>query len=432
MWLRKVEFNQVKCIEQLSIDLGTDEERYKWVTLLGDNGTGKTTILQGLALSLSGRNPIGFWEFEEALELGNIEHEHLKTQIFFDPVDKPNTTTPIISRLMHFPQNRLFKIILPEYEPLNFEYYGSEFMMPGESILPEQPNGWFAAGYGAFRHISKKSAIPVVQILHPKKRNNFLTLFKEVEALGGFHQWLVNLSKKKEKLTLTEEKHYNLAIEKLDSLLPEGTGFHSVDEEGIWYNINGNKISASHLSDGFRSIIALVGDLIWRLMHTYSNSENPLLETGVVLIDELDIHLHPKWQRQIAGDLQRTFPNLQFIVTTHSPLVAAGAGKEAVTYQLELDEEGKTQIEEIKNIYAWSVNKILQSEAFDLESVFSIEIAAKIKEYYQLLGLSKRTEEEEVELNEIRPIIREALGEEANELSSMEKKLDDYIAKHWK
>lgn len=60
MWVRKIELNQVKCIEQLSIDLGTDEESYKWVTLLDDNGTGKTTILQALALTLSGWNPYWF------------------------------------------------------------------------------------------------------------------------------------------------------------------------------------------------------------------------------------------------------------------------------------------------------------------------------------------------------------------------------------
>ena len=207
------------------------------------------------------------------------------------------------------------------------------------------------------------------------------------------------------------EQHYQLAVDALNALLPEGTAFHSVDPKGIWYTINGNKVSASHLSDGFRSIIALVGDLIWRLMHTYPDSEDPLKETGVVLIDELDIHLHPKWQRQIAGDLQRTFPNLQFIVTTHSPLVAAGAGKDAVTYQLELDEQGKTQIEQIEGIYAWNMDRILKSEAFDLDSPYSEETSKAIADYNFLKGLTERTAKQEKELEELLPIVKMALAD---------------------
>lgn len=468
MWVRKIELNQVKCIEQLSIDLGTDAERYKWVTLLGDNGTGKTTILQALGLTLSGWDAIGLVEFGKSLS-NNIDKKHRLVQSsirvdkgedfeiqagidrsdfllfsYIDNVKHSKLSKDIVGFRLH-EQNRIASYIntgqtyqegdlksVEDGGDLHFmqergKYIGSIFIQPNAS-------GWFAAGYGAFRHISKKPTLSTPELVEPNKRNNFLTLFKESEALSGFHQWLITLDYERLKNGLAEKtaQHYKLAIETLNHLLPQGTTFDSVDPKGIWYTVNGHKVSASALSDGYRSIIALIGDLLWRLMHCYPNSDNPLHETGVVLIDELAIHLHPKWQRQIAGDLQRMFPNLQFIVTTHSPLIAAGAGKDAVTYQLELDEQGKTQIEQIEDIYAWNVDRSLQSEAFDLESPFSPYMAAMIEEYYRLLGISKRNQEQEARLQEIRPVIRKALGERANEPSELENKINDYIATYFK
>jgi predicted ATP-binding protein involved in virulence len=363
MWVRKIELNQIKCIEQLSIDLGTDEERYKWVTLLGDNGTGKTTILQALALTLSVDSPIGLMEFEQCLELkqdyASIPHFPVQTYVQLDALDqasvKPDKDNSIQSTLQQTAPNRVLQVIefQKKFTGVKFSRYAFSF----SAFNPfERKNSFFAAGYGVFRHISKKKTLAIPQLIAPNKRNNFLTLFEESEPLEGFHQWITNLIFKQnnpaEGLSNQEKKHYILALEALNNLLPQGNEFHSVDSKGVWYTINDHKVSASALSDGYRSIIALISDLIWRLMHCYPNSDNPLLETGVVLIDELAIHLHPKWQRQITSNLQDTFPNLQFIVTTHSPLIAAGAGKDAVTYQLKLDERGKTQIEQIENIHA--------------------------------------------------------------------------------
>lgn len=77
------------------------------------------------------------------------------------------------------------------------------------------------------------------------------------------------------------------------------------------------------LSDGYRNVVAMVANIAWRAcaLNPHLRELAPALAEGVVLIDEIDLHLHPKWQRCVLGDLQRVFPRLQFIVTTHSPFI---------------------------------------------------------------------------------------------------------------
>lgn len=88
----------------------------------------------------------------------------------------------------------------------------------------------------------------------------------------------------------------------------------------------------SVLSEGFRNATAMVADLAWRtaVLNPQHGVDAPKETEGVVLIDELDLHLHPAWQRRVVGDLQRTFPKIQFIVTTHSPQIVASVKRDQV------------------------------------------------------------------------------------------------------
>jgi predicted ATP-binding protein involved in virulence len=161
------------------------------------------------------------------------------------------------------------------------------------------------------------------------------------------------------------------------------------------------------LSDGYRSIMALAGDLVWRLIQAFPNSNQPLHEQGVALIDELDIHLHPLWQRDIALWLQEQFPHLQFIVATHSPLVASGAGEAALTLQFKLEGD-KAAAVPVDKLAAMNVDRILESPAFGLVSSYSPQTTAKINRYDQLIKKQQqRTASENQELKQLQLFMNE-------------------------
>ena len=104
-------------------------------------------------------------------------------------------------------------------------------------------------------------------------------------------------------------------------------------------NKNGEELIINRLSDGEKCLLAMVGDIARRLAIANPGLENPLTGEGVVMIDEIELHLHPTWQRKIIPSLTRTFPNLQFIFTTHSPQVISHVQPESI-YLLESTSEG--------------------------------------------------------------------------------------------
>lgn len=104
---------------------------------------------------------------------------------------------------------------------------------------------------------------------------------------------------------------------------------------------NEKRLLFSQLSDGERGVLALVFDIARRLIIANIDNENPLDGEAIILIDELDLHLHPKWQRTIVTDLVRTFPNCQFIATTHSPQIIGEVKADAITI---IDREQETEV----------------------------------------------------------------------------------------
>jgi predicted ATPase len=438
MWIEEVSLENIKCFEKQNIRFGRSKSPYPWITLLGENGTGKSTMLQAIALLLAGpegakqllTRPDGWLHNENSVgkisikihqgdndpnQFGEKKERHSFGYTFFIT---GNEKLQIRSKLYN--------------EPVIVENSDKILSWLRQNALLPKGKGWFGAGYGAFRRLTRANRIIVPSLHTPLRYTNFFSQFREDEALEAFEAWMVYLDYKISKSNdKTAEKQKNWGIKAINKLLPEGNEFDSIDSNGrIWFKVYGDKVSTVALSDGFRSILALTGDLAWRLIEAFPDSYDPLKEEGVVLIDELDIHLHPVWQRTIAGLLRETFPRIQFIMATHSPLVAAGAGEDAVTYRF-YREENETKVDQIKNIHAKSVDDILKSDAFGLVSSFSPETQKKIERYYILKKKKNLNASEKSELQLTIPFVQEALGYNAEE-SDTEKRLSDYIQKSWK
>ncbi|MCT6720063.1 AAA family ATPase, partial [Acidovorax sp. K2F] len=271
-----------------------------------------------------------------------------------------------------------------------------------QNAFSPQSDGWFAAGYGAFRRLTRSNQAIVPTLDTPSRFTNFLSQFQEEDGLAAFQQWIVYLDYREAKENDTNAKRLReMGVTAINALLPTGVRYDSIDAEArILFDVNGTKVPTTGLSDGYRSVLALAGDLVWRLITAYPQSNNPLHETGVVLIDELDIHLHPVWQRNIAGWLRKQFPNIQFIVTTHSPMVAAGAGEDSLT--IKLLQNGSSPIPITQSLFAMSVDDILQSEAFGFLSTYSPETEHKLKRLAELsIADTSRSQKEEEEYRQL-------------------------------
>lgn len=144
-----------------------------------------------------------------------------------------------------------------------------------------------------------------------------------------------------------------------------------------------HEIAVSQLSDGEKGLLALVGDLAKRLAIAYFDSDDVLSEHAIVLIDEIELHLHPKWQRGVVSRLQQTFPNCQFIISTHSPQVISELPPESI-YILQQTPDGKISATHPNNSYGRDINYILE-EVMDSSERLGI-IKSQLTTLFQLIA----------------------------------------------
>ncbi|VVB90829.1 DNA double-strand break repair Rad50 ATPase [uncultured archaeon] len=121
---------------------------------------------------------------------------------------------------------------------------------------------------------------------------------------------------------------------------------------------NGKRLTVNQLSGGEKSLIAMIGDLARRMAIANPASTEPLLGSGIVLIDEIDLHLHPKWQRMIVINLLKVFPNCQFIISTHSPHVITNIQPESL-FDLKQTDLGIVAVKPNES-YGKNVDRILE------------------------------------------------------------------------
>lgn len=200
---------------------------------------------------------------------------------------------------------------------------------------PWVAGGWFSASYGPFRRFTGGDpALEELFTSNPKLARH-LSLFGEAVALTEALRWLQNLRfTQLENADSVESK----LLEQVKSLinqpgfLPNDVRLHEVSSKKVTFiDGNGVEVPIQDLSDGYRSILSMTLELVRQIClwtsgeHVFASDGSVVQAAGTVLIDEIDAHLHPTWQRTVGHWFRRYFPNVQFIVTTHSPLICQAA-----------------------------------------------------------------------------------------------------------
>ncbi len=195
----------------------------------------------------------------------------------------------------------------------------------------------------------------------------FMTLFSNDLSLINPEQWIKDLS-----LDQTKQKDQIIGLEALkqviDKVLDKDVTIE-IDGSRVIFVERGYRESIDELSEGYRSMIIFVCDLIYRLLYNNPQTDNLFNIPAVVLIDEIDEHLHLKWQRVIVRRMREIFPNIQFIMTTHSPTIIQGASDDAIIFRA-YRENGITKVSDPYykvELNDMMMNSLITSSLFGLE-----------------------------------------------------------------
>ena len=321
MFLKSIKLLNVRCFKHLELDFTKDDGSIrKWTILLGANGTGKSTILRALGLITAGSDSLAevigdpaYWirngsnscQIEVMLQTGEGEEHQLSLKI-----PRNDSLTDILSR------NK------SSLQPLN-------------DALHDSDRNYFVAGYGASRRLASDRTLRRKGSNYRHQRaQSVATLFDNDALLESLEAWAMDLDYRK------NDRGIKTVRSVLSSFLP-GLKFENIDKErgSLLFKTPDGIVPLQYLSDGYQNVAAWIGDLLRRITDVFDDYSSPLKVRGILMVDEVDLHLHPKWQRFLYSFLQKKLPNLQLIVTTHSAVTAQQAEGQEVHY---LTRRGKT------------------------------------------------------------------------------------------
>lgn len=345
--IEKVQIKNFRILRDIDLDFthtsGTEEA--SWMTLIGENSTGKSSVLQAIALTLLGD------EERRKLEAHPEEYiTHGEAESRID-VHLTNIAQPISLTIKRDPP--LFECNV--HDPL---------------VL--------LLGYGSTRLLRRFSE-------DTEKERQLIrinNLFDPYQKLNHVEKWLGDTD-----AVLTPK--FNMIREALMNLLPLESGTDVIRRRNgrVYVKLNNERYHLGELSDGYQSVLALALDIMRVLTEKWESIRDA---EGIVLIDELGVHLHPRWKMEITTRLMRTFPGLQFIATTHEPLCLRGLGEGQVILMRRNEESGKVEaVSELPSPAEFRVDQLLTSSFFGLNSTMDQETEGLFNEYYMLLALKK-------------------------------------------
>lgn len=405
MYVKAVELKNVKGFEHLHFKFDRSDGSYAgWTVLVGGNASGKSTLLKAIALSLLGPHdaphligPIPYW-----IRRGHSSSQARVTLVWAKGEDdwkklgqRPEEFTIGFDCKTSDSPHSLQK-------PLSFSLTGySKPPTAGErGPWNQQTSGWFCMGYGPMRRLSSRSDIPsVLRLGGETATSRYLTLFREDAALSQSEEWLRWMPPRLLESHDAEQQELLDGVKKLlsDDLLPHAMKISRITVDAVFVKEqSGVELPMNEISDGCRSVYALILDLVHGMAQVYginglfaSDGDRIVVDRpGVVLIDEVEAHLHPSWQRKLPDWLKSHFPKVQFIVTTHSPLIAQSVDQRSLfVLPMQDDLQRKPRqlsATETERIRMGRAEKTLLGSAFGLSTSRTAWANQQIREWQKL------------------------------------------------
>ena len=372
MKIKSITLNNFKGIENLTLSFED-----KSTILFGINGSGKSTILRAVDLiyaniiaKLTGSNK----KFAE-LDYDDISYGKSKASIdavfsFEDGTELEYGRSIDRATGKKHSLNKL-KILIKKFEEL--------YIMKGHddgngNWIDEVDNKNMPVfvNYGVNRIVLD---VPL-RVSNKEKFTKLSAFDKAIESTIDFRnlfKWFRNQEDIENQEKVRKNKHYEdkslSAVKRAMVAMLDGFEDIHIDRRPLSMKVkkDGKYLNINQLSDGEKCTIALFGDLARRMALANPQINNPLEGTGVVLIDELDLHMHPTWQRKVLKVLKKTFPNIQFIITTHSPQILGECDDKFNLFYLYRDRD-KVSLKSYKSFVGWDSNVILE-DVMDTDSV---------------------------------------------------------------
>lgn len=409
MYITKITLDRVRCFEHIEFDLSSGRNVQKWGVILGDNSVGKTTLLRSIAMGLCDKTgAAGLLQDTYGDWIRKTKRSRKKdATIKIDLVEGRNTYW--IKTTIYRSDAGIETVKQETFPTTKF---------PWEKI--------FVCGYGANRSIEGGTFHEVYSTA-----DALYTLFNYDYPLQGPELMLRRIARTK--------KQIDEICAWIDEVLMLDKESTKLDDAGIkikgkW----GSDVHLGSLADGHVAMITLVLDMLgWALLKRLKKQKNKL--HGIVLIDEIEQHLHPSWQKYIIKLLNKVFPELQFIVTTHSPLCAIGTANlpepDKVCTLILLSQEADHVVARDKIVppRGKRADQVLTSYLFDLATTRSDGTLQQIERYSALLAKDKRSQKEKSELVDLRKKLNEELGSAETPLQQLvgeavHKALDKLVA----